>query len=156
MPKQILRRVDGWPAGRLAEWPVAKHDIKANSAQLELELGLSLAKCNILRELCNCTQKCLACNLFKMSEKIESLNKHLACTCENNFIESLRTKLSIKHNLEATNHDDNIIDAGQQSDVSEEIDDRLSKLSMIPQDPGQTVDLSHVSEELKVIMETPL
>ena len=69
------------------------------------------------------------------------------------FIESLRTKLSIKHNLETRNHDDNLIDAGQQSDVSGEIDDRLSKLSMIPQDPGQTVDLSHVSEELKVIME---
>ena len=99
-----------------------------------------------------------------MSEKLKSQNKHLACTCENNFIESLRTKLSIKHNLETTNHDDNLIDAGQQSDVSGEIDDRLSKLSMIPQDPGQIVDLSLIKgyngkvdvKIRKCIRETPL
>ena len=40
-PSQIcpVRYSDGWTAGR----PVAKRDIKANSAQLELEPGLSLA-----------------------------------------------------------------------------------------------------------------
>jgi hypothetical protein len=53
-PKQaylILRRVAGWPAGWVAGWPVGNCDYVANSAQLKLELGLSLATLILVKKL---------------------------------------------------------------------------------------------------------
>ena len=66
-------------------------------------------KCNLFRELCNCTKQCSNCNMFKMTNELRSQNKHLACNCENNFIEALRTKLAIQHNFDTTAGVDNLI-----------------------------------------------
>ena len=82
-----------------------------------------------------------------MCAKID-INNSLKCFCDKNFIHSLKTKLEKKHDLGDIKPNDCILEQ-DQTDVSGDIEQKLDRFNIAPPDPGQTVDLSHVSDNIK-------
>ena len=75
------------------------------------------------------------------------MNDSLKCYCEASFIQALKTKLDAKHNTGDIKED--CILEEQQSDISGEIELKLDRFNIAPPDPGQTVDLSHIKNDIR-------
>ena len=63
------------------------------------------------------------------------------CTCDLDYINSLRTKLTKSHNIE--------IPLEAQTSVIDMLDERLEKQSIDPPTPGQVLDLDHLDRGVK-------
>ena len=72
----------------------------------------------------------------------------MRCLCNDNFIHALKLKLENKHDFGDRKPDDCIPET-DQTDISGDIELKLDRFNLAPPDPGQTVDLSHVSDDLK-------
>ena len=93
------------------------------------------------------------CNLIIFNTQVEII-QNIKCSCQQSFIESLKIKLSSGHGFENfPEQAENIITNEMQEDVSTAVDDRLNKLSILPQNPGQSVDLSHMEMKYRLPME---
>ena len=75
------------------------------------------------------------------------LIESLQCCCDKSFIQALKIKLEIKHNL-GENANDCILE-DEQTNVLGDIEQKLDRFNIAPPEPGQTVDLSHVSEDVR-------
>ena len=97
--------------------------------------------CNLLSTTCNCSKGlCSECT-------------KLICECQTKYIESLKLKIKKNHNftndMSEQNLIDNLVTDEMQYNISELVDNRLEKNSIIPQDPGTEVELSHLDSSLQ-------
>ena len=93
------------------------------------------------------------CNLIIFNTQVEII-QNIKCSCQQSFIESLKIKLSSGHGFEKfPEQAENIITNEMQEDMSTAVDDRLNKLSILSQNPGQSVDLSHMEMKYRLPME---
>ena len=104
-------------------------------------------KCYVRKSACNCIKKCDVCKGFILTNDI-NINDSLKCFCETNFIQALKTKLDKQHNMGDIKSEDCILEE-EQTDVSGDIEQKLDRFNIAPPDPGQTVDLSHVNNDIK-------
>ena len=104
-------------------------------------------KCYVKKMTCNCIKRCKECKGFIFPANTEIIES-LQCLCDKNFIHALKTKLELKHNLEEKQPNDCILEE-DQSNVSGDIEQKLDRFNIAPPEPGQTVNLSHVSDDIK-------
>ena len=99
----------------------------------------------MIRSNCGCNRKCLDCNLIIFNTPVEIIHQNIKCICQQSFTESLKVKLSTGHDFENfPEQAKNLITTEMKNDVSAGVNDRLNKLSILPKNPGQSVDLSHM------------
>ena len=110
-------------------------------------------KCFVYKYKCSCSKLCNSCNQTKNHDEL--------CQCDSEFISVLRTQINknftSEDNLDIDQdniirHHDDFISDDEQLAVSSLIDEKLDLMDMSPPDPGQNVDLSHCTSEMKNII----
>ena len=82
------------------------------------------SKCVIDKKKCQCNKTCTSCKKVILNHQSQRSPTLEYCACILDYINSLRTKLILAHDLE--------IPTEEQTSVTELLDDRLTKHSLEP------------------------
>ena len=98
--------------------------------------------CYLSNTFCLCDKLCTICNGILLEHVKEGLPASNYCKCNLSYINTLKTKITSDNGLDISND--------KQTSVKDLLDDKLDKNCIVPEEPGQDLDISHLDKHLQV------